>query len=130
MDSHIPRFDIQLLFEEIGVRLDENQYRDVISLVDMYHVYLRKRQVRFICSFRKPSNVPRLTSMRNIDHQMQNFLPTSPKRVSSLQVQLFSKVYAIRIKSGPGNILHSVEMTAIPTSNFSRRSSLVHWLDW
>lgn len=48
MDSHIPRFDIQLLFEEIGVGLDDNQYRDVISLVDMYHVYLRKRQVRVI----------------------------------------------------------------------------------
>ncbi|KIM48205.1 hypothetical protein M413DRAFT_439924 [Hebeloma cylindrosporum] len=44
MDVHIPRFDVQLLFEEIGVGLDDNQYRDVISLVDMYHVYLRKRQ--------------------------------------------------------------------------------------
>ncbi|PPQ80804.1 hypothetical protein CVT25_001929 [Psilocybe cyanescens] len=44
IDSQTPRFDIQLLFEEIGVVLDDNQYRDAISLVDMYHVYLRKRQ--------------------------------------------------------------------------------------
>ncbi|KAF8974033.1 vacuolar protein sorting-associated protein 13 [Flammula alnicola] len=44
MDGQIPRFDIQLFFEEIGVALDDNQYRDAISLVDMYHVYLRKRQ--------------------------------------------------------------------------------------
>ncbi|KAF4623901.1 hypothetical protein D9613_001806 [Agrocybe pediades] len=44
IDSETPRFDIQLFFEEIGVVLDDNQYRDAISLVDMYHVYLRKRQ--------------------------------------------------------------------------------------
>ena len=45
VDRQTPRFDIQLIFEEIGVTLDDNQYRDAISLVDMYHVYLRKRQV-------------------------------------------------------------------------------------
>ncbi|KAH9486936.1 Vacuolar protein sorting-associated protein 13 [Psilocybe cubensis] len=44
IDPQTPRFDIQLLFEEIGVILDDNQYRDAISLADMYHVYLRKRQ--------------------------------------------------------------------------------------
>jgi len=44
IDQKTPRFDIQLLFEEIGVSLDNDQYRDAISLVDMYHVYLRKRQ--------------------------------------------------------------------------------------
>ncbi|KDR84988.1 hypothetical protein GALMADRAFT_233521 [Galerina marginata CBS 339.88] len=44
IDRQTPRFDIQLFFEEIGVALDDNQYRDTISLVDMYHVYLRKRQ--------------------------------------------------------------------------------------
>ena len=45
VDKQTPRFDIQLLFEEIGVALDNHQYRDVISLLDMYHVNLRKRQV-------------------------------------------------------------------------------------
>jgi vacuolar protein sorting-associated protein 13A/C len=44
IDHETPRFDNQLFFEEIAVVLDDNQYRDVISLVDMYHVYLRKRQ--------------------------------------------------------------------------------------
>lgn len=48
MDNQVPRFDIQLLFEEIGVCLDDNQYRDAISLIDMYHVYLRQRQVCFV----------------------------------------------------------------------------------
>lgn len=44
VDTEHPRFDVQLLFEEIGVTLDENQYRDAISLVDMYHVYTRQHQ--------------------------------------------------------------------------------------
>ena len=45
VDRQTPRFDIQLIFEEIGITLDDHQYRDAISLIDMYHVYLRKRQV-------------------------------------------------------------------------------------
>ena len=45
VDRQTPRFDIHLIFEEIGITLDDHQYRDAISLVDMYHVYLRKRQV-------------------------------------------------------------------------------------
>lgn len=45
VDKDQPRFDVQLLFEEIGVALDDHQYRDVISLVDMYQVYVRQHQV-------------------------------------------------------------------------------------
>ncbi|PPQ64275.1 hypothetical protein CVT24_008413 [Panaeolus cyanescens] len=44
VDKQTPRFDVQLIFEEIGIALDDHQYRDVISLVDMYHVFIRKRQ--------------------------------------------------------------------------------------
>lgn len=40
-----PRFDVELFFNEIGVLLDDNQYRDAISLVDMYHFYTRQHQV-------------------------------------------------------------------------------------
>ncbi|KAK0465028.1 vacuolar protein sorting-associated protein 13 [Desarmillaria tabescens] len=46
VDNHTPRFDLQLLFDEIGVALDDHQYRDVISLLDMYHVYIRQHQYR------------------------------------------------------------------------------------
>lgn len=46
-----PHFDVQLLFDELGIVLDDDQYRDAISLVDMYHVYLRQRQYR---KFRPP----------------------------------------------------------------------------
>ncbi|XP_006454344.1 hypothetical protein AGABI2DRAFT_114096 [Agaricus bisporus var. bisporus H97] len=45
-DSHTPRFDVQLIFDEIGVVLDRDQYRDILSLLDMYHVYLRQHQYR------------------------------------------------------------------------------------
>lgn len=45
LDKVTPRFDVQLRFEEIGVALDDYQYRDAISLVDMYHVYVRQYQV-------------------------------------------------------------------------------------
>ncbi|OSD03423.1 vacuolar protein sorting-associated protein 13 [Trametes coccinea BRFM310] len=44
LDKETPRFDVQLSFDEIGVLLDDNQYRDAISLVDMYHFYTRQHQ--------------------------------------------------------------------------------------
>ncbi|KAG6890404.1 hypothetical protein C0995_008758 [Termitomyces sp. Mi166 len=44
INENTPRFDVQLIFDEIGVALDDNQYRDIISLLDMYHVYVRQRQ--------------------------------------------------------------------------------------
>ncbi|KAG2072635.1 DUF1162-domain-containing protein [Suillus decipiens] len=46
LDKNTPHFDVQLLFDQIGVALDDNQYRDAISLVDMYHVYIRQHQYR------------------------------------------------------------------------------------
>ncbi|TFY80723.1 hypothetical protein EWM64_g3289 [Hericium alpestre] len=46
LNKDTPRFDIQLLFDEIGVVLDDNQYRDIISLVDMFHFYTRQHQYR------------------------------------------------------------------------------------
>ncbi|KAI8995643.1 vacuolar protein sorting-associated protein 13 [Trametes punicea] len=44
LDKDTPRFDVQLSFDEIGVLLDDNQYRDAISLIDMYHFYTRQHQ--------------------------------------------------------------------------------------
>lgn len=48
LDKDTARFDVQLLFDEIGVVLDDSQYRDAISLVDMYHVYMRQHQASAI----------------------------------------------------------------------------------
>ncbi|EIW86715.1 vacuolar protein sorting-associated protein 13 [Coniophora puteana RWD-64-598 SS2] len=44
LDESTPHYDIQLFFDEIGVALDDDQYRDAISLVDMYHVFIRQHQ--------------------------------------------------------------------------------------
>lgn len=35
-----------LQFDEIGFVLDASQYRDAISMIDMYHFYLRQYQYR------------------------------------------------------------------------------------
>jgi len=46
LEKNTPHFDVQLFFDEIAVALDDNQYRDAIALVDMYHVYMRQHQVK------------------------------------------------------------------------------------
>ena len=46
LDDKTPKFDVEVDFEEIGFILDKHQYRDVISMVDMYHFFLRNQQVR------------------------------------------------------------------------------------
>ncbi|QRV76706.1 vacuolar protein sorting-associated protein 13 [Ceratobasidium sp. AG-Ba] len=46
LDSETPKTDVQLLFDEIGFTIDDHQYRDAISMVDMYHFYLRQQQYR------------------------------------------------------------------------------------
>lgn len=61
-DKDTPRFDVQLLFDEIGVLLDDNQYRDAISLVDMYHFYTRQHQVLSYFIIHFTSNTLRSTT--------------------------------------------------------------------
>ncbi|KAG8804872.1 hypothetical protein FRC17_005882, partial [Serendipita sp. 399] len=48
LDDKTPKFDVELDFEEIGFLLDNYQYRDVISMIDMYHFFLRNQQYRKI----------------------------------------------------------------------------------
>jgi len=48
MDDQTPKFDVEVEFKEIGFVLDNHQYRDVISMVDMYHFFLRNQQVMFL----------------------------------------------------------------------------------
>jgi hypothetical protein len=42
--STVPKVNAELQFDEIGFVLDARQYRDAISMVDMYHFYLRQHQ--------------------------------------------------------------------------------------
>jgi vacuolar protein sorting-associated protein 13A/C len=41
MTNTTPKIDIQAFFDEIGVVLDRAQYRDVLSLLDVFHFYSR-----------------------------------------------------------------------------------------
>ena len=65
LDKETPRFDVQLSFDEIGVLLDDNQYRDAISLVDMYHFYIRQHQV--------------IAVLRAFSRAACSYLPTVPE---------------------------------------------------
>jgi vacuolar protein sorting-associated protein 13A/C len=41
-----PKTDAQLLFREIAFAVDEHQYKDALSMLDLFHFYTRKNQYR------------------------------------------------------------------------------------
>ncbi|KAK0549054.1 Vacuolar protein sorting-associated protein 13 [Tilletia horrida] len=52
MTADVPKMDAELLFEELGFALDDEQYRDIILVTDLFQFYNRQAQYR---KFR-PSN--------------------------------------------------------------------------
>lgn len=46
VDATTPKTDAELLFKELGFVLDADQYRDVLSMVDLFHFYIRQREYR------------------------------------------------------------------------------------
>ncbi|GMK58122.1 hypothetical protein CspeluHIS016_0501540 [Cutaneotrichosporon spelunceum] len=53
MSNEQPKFDIDVIFDEIGVVLDAAQYRDALSVVDVFHFYHRTHQYS---KYRPPAN--------------------------------------------------------------------------
>ncbi len=51
VDNDTPKTDAELFFDELGFVLDGDQYRDALSMVDLFHFYIRQREYR---SFRPP----------------------------------------------------------------------------
>ena len=51
MDDKTPKIDAQVMFDEIGVVFDRDQYRDALSMVDVFHFYRRTHQYH---KFRPP----------------------------------------------------------------------------
>jgi vacuolar protein sorting-associated protein 13A/C len=51
MSSESPKVDAQVIFDEIGVVFDRDQYRDALSMVDVFHFYRRTHQYH---KFRPP----------------------------------------------------------------------------
>nr|XP_019015055.1 vacuolar protein sorting-associated protein vps13 [Kwoniella pini CBS 10737]OCF53836.1 vacuolar protein sorting-associated protein vps13 [Kwoniella pini CBS 10737] len=53
MSSDMPKVDAQVMFDEIGVVVDRDQYRDALSVVDVFHFYRRTHQYH---KFRPPED--------------------------------------------------------------------------
>jgi hypothetical protein len=87
IDDKTPQFDVHLHFEEIGVALDDNQYRDVISLVDMYHFYTRQHQVS--SNVGATSQTIEVSSTANSDQVMKSWRETALELVCDSLVQPF-----------------------------------------
>lgn len=54
IDQETPQFDAQVLFDEFGFVIDDDQYRDTLSMVDLFHFYTRTTEYR---KFRPPERL-------------------------------------------------------------------------
>ncbi|CAJ2510603.1 Uu.00g062280.m01.CDS01 [Anthostomella pinea] len=45
-DTHTPKFKASLLFDEIGVVLDDDQYRDALMMVELFHYFIRHQEYK------------------------------------------------------------------------------------
>lgn len=45
-DVHTPKYKANLLFDEIGVVLDDDQYRDSLMMVDLFHYFIRHQEYK------------------------------------------------------------------------------------
>ncbi|KAI0401727.1 hypothetical protein F4802DRAFT_399824 [Xylaria palmicola] len=45
-DTYTPRFKANLLFDEIGLVLDDDQYRDALMMADLFHYFLRHQEYK------------------------------------------------------------------------------------
>jgi hypothetical protein len=124
-NDETPQFDVQLLFDEIGVALDDKQYRDIISLVDMYHVYMRQHQVSHFLNFASRSFIY-FCSIGNSALLRPNLPPTALNTGSASRVRPSWKVCATDAANGHGHTLRSVGTTEIIMSIFSRKRPWAH----
>ncbi|KAI1823936.1 vacuolar protein sorting-associated protein 13 [Xylaria intraflava] len=45
-DTYTPKFKASLLFDEIGVVLDDDQYRDALMMADLFHYFIRHQEYK------------------------------------------------------------------------------------
>ncbi|CAI4219735.1 unnamed protein product [Parascedosporium putredinis] len=45
-DLHVPKHKANLLFEEIGLVLDDDQYRDSLMMIDLFHYFIRHQEYK------------------------------------------------------------------------------------
>ncbi|KAG5925451.1 hypothetical protein E4U42_004279 [Claviceps africana] len=59
-DIRAPKFKANLLFEEIGLVLDDHQYRDALMMVDLFHYFIRHQEYKSLKpKGSRPSEDPR-----------------------------------------------------------------------
>jgi len=44
--KEVAKTEAQVFFDEIGFVLDDDQYRDALSMLDLFHFYTRTHMVR------------------------------------------------------------------------------------
>jgi vacuolar protein sorting-associated protein 13A/C len=44
--TNVPKFKANLLFDEIGLVLDDDQYRDALMMVDLFHYFIRHQEYK------------------------------------------------------------------------------------
>ncbi|KAF1812213.1 vacuolar protein sorting-associated protein 13 [Eremomyces bilateralis CBS 781.70] len=54
-----PKMKAKLLFDELGFIMDNDQYRDALMLVDLFHYYIRHQEYRKLQPKSKPKEDPR-----------------------------------------------------------------------
>lgn len=42
--GEIPKIDATLLFDELSFIIDDEQYRDAVLMIDLFHSYLKKKK--------------------------------------------------------------------------------------
>lgn len=120
-----PKYDIQLSFGEVGFRLDEHQYRDTISLIEMYHFYVRQVQVMYIGP-RSIRAINNLRSTENTGPRKKYSLKTAPKHDFALLWMQSVTVFMSITRRGHGNISPSDANDAFVTSSSTRSDLQVH----
>lgn len=46
--NDVPKFEASLLFDELSFTVDNEQYRDTILMIDLFHSYLKKQKVTYL----------------------------------------------------------------------------------
>ena len=118
---------MQLLFDEIGVALDEDQYRDVISLVDMYHVFLRKRQVIYKPIYLKCRVVVTINSTEGFAALKMNTPRIQLRKDGDLRLPRFRQKSRRNGENGAGLTLLNVAMIGTATFLYFSGSLLVRF---
>lgn len=133
--KEVAKTDAQVFFDEIGFVLDDDQYRDALSMLDLFHFYTRTHMVWLLYIHVPPNRTLRsiiaTLSTIDIDRQTANSPNRQPKPDGSLLPKRFSTRSTNGIESGPGSTLRRDVITGSNTSScMSRRCPGMRLLAW